>query len=144
MSTQPQRSPTFKLGGIAHLGRIIDKIRLRHAGQIQDYLSTSSNWTPLHSSNECVTEKLIRDSWTGSARICGDRPVSRINASRQAFIGHVYAIDHHPPWPRPTFMGEPLFIVRGEHTPVWDTSAVRLVVHTDSSKGQPRSASLAV
>ena len=25
------------LGGIAHLGRFIDKIRLRHAGQIQDY-----------------------------------------------------------------------------------------------------------
>jgi hypothetical protein len=25
------------LGGIAHLGRLIDKVRLRHAGQIQDY-----------------------------------------------------------------------------------------------------------
>ncbi|MDH4154375.1 MAG: DUF5069 domain-containing protein, partial [Nitrospira sp.] len=25
------------LGGIAHLGRFIDKVRLRHAGQIQDY-----------------------------------------------------------------------------------------------------------
>ena len=25
------------LGGITHLGRFIDKIRLRHAGQIQDY-----------------------------------------------------------------------------------------------------------
>jgi hypothetical protein len=25
------------LGGIAHLGRFIDKIRLRHAGHIQDY-----------------------------------------------------------------------------------------------------------
>ena len=31
------RSPKSLLGGIAHLGRFIDKIRLRHAGQIQDY-----------------------------------------------------------------------------------------------------------
>ena len=31
------RSPKVLLGGIAHLGRLIDKIRLRHAGQIQDY-----------------------------------------------------------------------------------------------------------
>ena len=31
------RSPKSLLGGIAHLGRLIDKIRLRHAGQIQDY-----------------------------------------------------------------------------------------------------------
>lgn len=31
------RSPKILLGGIAHLGRLIDKIRLRHAGQIQDY-----------------------------------------------------------------------------------------------------------
>ncbi len=31
------RSPQVLLGGIAHLGRLIDKIRLRHAGQIQDY-----------------------------------------------------------------------------------------------------------
>jgi len=31
------RSPKTLLGGIAHLGRFIDKIRLRHAGQIQDY-----------------------------------------------------------------------------------------------------------
>ncbi|MFZ3015059.1 MAG: DUF5069 domain-containing protein [Nitrospira sp.] len=31
------RSPKALLGGIAHLGRLIDKIRLRHAGQIQDY-----------------------------------------------------------------------------------------------------------
>ncbi|NGZ01838.1 MAG: hypothetical protein CV090_02160 [Nitrospira sp. WS238] len=31
------RSPQALLGGIAHLGRFIDKIRLRHAGQIQDY-----------------------------------------------------------------------------------------------------------
>jgi len=37
MSTQYPRSPTVQVGGIAHLGRIIDKIRLRHAGQIQDY-----------------------------------------------------------------------------------------------------------
>ena len=31
------RSPKTLLGGIAHLGRLIDKIRLRHAGRIQDY-----------------------------------------------------------------------------------------------------------
>jgi len=31
------RSPKTLLGGIAHLGRFIDKVRLRHAGQIQDY-----------------------------------------------------------------------------------------------------------
>ena len=31
------RSPKALLGGIAHLGRLIDKIRLRHAGHIQDY-----------------------------------------------------------------------------------------------------------
>ena len=31
------RSPKALLGGLAHLARFIDKIRLRHAGQIQDY-----------------------------------------------------------------------------------------------------------
>ena len=31
------RSPKLLLGGLAHLGRLIDKIRLRHAGQIQGY-----------------------------------------------------------------------------------------------------------
>jgi len=31
------RSAKALLGGMAHLGRFIDKIRLRHAGQIQDY-----------------------------------------------------------------------------------------------------------
>lgn len=31
------RSPKVLLGGIAHLGRFIDKIHLRHAGQIRDY-----------------------------------------------------------------------------------------------------------
>lgn len=31
------RSPKVLLGGIAHLGRFIDKIRLRNAGHIQDY-----------------------------------------------------------------------------------------------------------
>ncbi len=34
---QYPRSPKSLLGGIAHLGRFIDKIRLRNAGQIQDY-----------------------------------------------------------------------------------------------------------
>lgn len=31
------RSPKALLGGIAHLGRFIDKVRLRYAGKIQDY-----------------------------------------------------------------------------------------------------------
>jgi Domain of unknown function (DUF5069) len=31
------RSPKALLGGIAHLGRFIDKIRFRHAGEIQNY-----------------------------------------------------------------------------------------------------------
>ena len=31
------RSPKALLGGITHLGRFIDKIRLRHEGAIQDY-----------------------------------------------------------------------------------------------------------
>lgn len=35
--TQYPRSPKDLLGGIAHLGRFIDKVRLRHAGKIQDY-----------------------------------------------------------------------------------------------------------
>ena len=30
-------SPKALLGGLAHLGRFIDKIRLRHEGKIQDY-----------------------------------------------------------------------------------------------------------
>jgi len=34
---QYPRSPKILLGGMAHLGRLIDKIRMRHAGQIQDY-----------------------------------------------------------------------------------------------------------
>ena len=36
-ATQFPRSPKILLGGIAHLGRFIDKIRLRHEGKIQDY-----------------------------------------------------------------------------------------------------------
>ena len=36
-TTQYPRSPKALLGGIAHLGRFIDKIRLRHEGKIQDY-----------------------------------------------------------------------------------------------------------
>ena len=31
------RSPKALLGGMAHLGRFIDKIRMRHAGKIQEY-----------------------------------------------------------------------------------------------------------
>ena len=34
---QYPRSPKALIGGIAHLGRFIDKIRLRHDGKIQDY-----------------------------------------------------------------------------------------------------------
>ena len=38
MSTQKYpRSPTVLLGGMAHLARFIDKIRMRHAGLIPDY-----------------------------------------------------------------------------------------------------------
>lgn len=31
------RSPKILVGGLAHLGRLIDKIRLRHAGFIREY-----------------------------------------------------------------------------------------------------------
>jgi hypothetical protein len=31
------RSPKLTLGGLAHLPRLLDKVRLRHAGEIQDY-----------------------------------------------------------------------------------------------------------
>ncbi len=31
------RSPKVLLGGVAHLARFLDKIRLRHAGHIRDY-----------------------------------------------------------------------------------------------------------
>jgi hypothetical protein len=38
MNAQPYpRSPKALLGGIAHLGRFIDKIRLRNEGKIQEY-----------------------------------------------------------------------------------------------------------
>ena len=38
METTPfPRSPKIQVGGLAHLGRLIDKIHLRHAGKIQDY-----------------------------------------------------------------------------------------------------------
>jgi hypothetical protein len=37
VAQQYPRSPKALLGGIAHLGRFIDKIRLRHAGKVQDY-----------------------------------------------------------------------------------------------------------
>ena len=36
-TTNFPRSPKALLGGIAHLGRFIDKIRLRNEGKIQDY-----------------------------------------------------------------------------------------------------------
>ena len=31
------RSPKEQVGGMCHLGRLIDKVRMRHAGLIQDY-----------------------------------------------------------------------------------------------------------
>jgi len=34
---QYPRSPKVLLGGMAHLGRLFDKIRMRHKGLIQDY-----------------------------------------------------------------------------------------------------------
>ena len=37
MALNYPRSPKDLLGGIAHLGRFIDKIRLRHAGQLEGY-----------------------------------------------------------------------------------------------------------
>ena len=37
MQQKYPRSPKDLLGGIAHLGRFIDKIRLRNEGKIQDY-----------------------------------------------------------------------------------------------------------
>lgn len=38
MSTSPYpRSPKEVLAGLCHMGRLIDKIRLRHAGHLQDY-----------------------------------------------------------------------------------------------------------
>jgi len=37
VQSQYPRSPKALLGGIAHLGRFIDKVRLRNTGQIQDY-----------------------------------------------------------------------------------------------------------
>lgn len=40
MTQQYPRSPKVLLGGIAHLGRFIDKVRLRNAGRAQD-----SNYT---------------------------------------------------------------------------------------------------
>lgn len=36
-ATHYPRSPKLMLGGLAHLPRLIDKIRLRHRGEIQDY-----------------------------------------------------------------------------------------------------------
>lgn len=37
IDTRYPRSPTVLLGGMAHLARLIDKVRLRHAGGIPDY-----------------------------------------------------------------------------------------------------------
>ena len=36
-TSQYPRSPKEQLGSLAHLGRLFDKIRMRNAGQIQDY-----------------------------------------------------------------------------------------------------------
>jgi hypothetical protein len=37
MTSLYPRSPHLQLGGVAHLARMIDKVRLRRAGHIQDY-----------------------------------------------------------------------------------------------------------
>ena len=37
MSFKNYRSPKVQVRGLCHLGRLIDKIQLRHAGKIQDY-----------------------------------------------------------------------------------------------------------
>ena len=38
MDTSPYPpSPKLQIGGLVHLGRLFDKIRMRNAGQIQDY-----------------------------------------------------------------------------------------------------------
>jgi len=36
-TAQYPRSPKEQVGGLCHLGRLIDKIRMRNAGKIQDY-----------------------------------------------------------------------------------------------------------
>jgi hypothetical protein len=36
-TVQYPRSPKEEVNGLCHLGRLIDKIRMRNAGQIQDY-----------------------------------------------------------------------------------------------------------
>ena len=36
-TAQYPRSPKEQVGGLCHLGRLIDKVRMRKAGQIQDY-----------------------------------------------------------------------------------------------------------
>ncbi len=36
-TAQYPRSPKEQVDGLCHLGRLIDKVRLRHAGEIQDY-----------------------------------------------------------------------------------------------------------
>ena len=36
-TAQYPRSPKEQVGGLCHLGRLIDKVRMRNAGKIQDY-----------------------------------------------------------------------------------------------------------
>ncbi|MDH5574189.1 MAG: DUF5069 domain-containing protein [Nitrospirota bacterium] len=36
-TAQYPRSPKEQVGGLCHLGRLIDKVKMRHAGKIQDY-----------------------------------------------------------------------------------------------------------
>ena len=36
-TAQYPRSPKEQVGGLCHLGRLIDKVKMRHAGEIQDY-----------------------------------------------------------------------------------------------------------
>lgn len=79
MSTQYPRSPKVQLGGIAHLGRIIDKIQFHHAGQIQahNYLTVGLDRDLLDflELDASVFEQRVRDGRTNSpAKVLMIRP----------------------------------------------------------------------
>ena len=60
---QYPRSPRVLLGGLAHLARLIDKIRLRHAGLIQDYNYLTSGF------DKSLIELLSLDSQAFEQRV---------------------------------------------------------------------------
>ena len=98
MSIPYSRTPKFQLGGIAHLGRIIDKIRLCYAGQIQDYNYLTVgfdcyllDFLELDASafeQRVRTEEPTRNSWAWFAHTCGSGLQKRLfsgnSASRRA------------------------------------------------------------